>query len=109
MDLSERRAQILNTLIDAYIEHCEPIGSKAAVFDKFNLSSATLRNEMARLEELGLLYQPHTSAGRVPSNLGYQYYVEQIMNQLHPDPVQVDRIHQMTSGMSSRPERFLSQ
>lgn len=109
MDLSERRAQILNTLIDAYIEHCEPIGSKAAVFDKFNLSSATLRNEMARLEELGLLYQPHTSAGRVPSNLGYQYYVEQIMNQLHPDPVQVDRIHQMTAGMSSRPERFLSQ
>ena len=109
MDLNDRRLQILNTLIDAYIESCEPVGSKAPVFDKFNLSSATLRNEMARLEELGLVYQPHTSAGRIPSNLGYKYYVDQIMEELAPDQTQVARIHRMTEGFSIRPERFLSQ
>lgn len=109
MDLNDRRLRILNTLIDAYIESCEPVGSKAPVFDKFNLSSATLRNEMARLEELGLVYQPHTSAGRIPSNLGYKYYVDQIMEELAPDQTQVARIHQMTEGFSARPERFLSQ
>lgn len=109
MELSDRRLQILNALIDAYIESCEPVGSKAPVFDKFNLSSATLRNEMARLEEMGLVYQPHTSAGRVPSNLGYKYYVDRIMNELSPNQSQVAHIQQMTADFSHRPERFLSQ
>ncbi len=109
MELNDRRLRILTALIDAYIENCEPIGSRAPVFDQFQLSSATLRNEMARLEELGLVYQPHTSAGRVPSNLGYRYYVEQIMSDLPSAPSQYERIEQMAQGLSERPEQFLSQ
>lgn len=109
MDLSDRKLKILSTLIDAYIESCEPIGSKSAVFEKFNLSSATLRNEMARLEEMGLLYQPHTSAGRVPSNRGYRCYVDMIIGSVLPDEEQVNRINLMTQRFSVRPDKLISQ
>ena len=74
--LSDRKKKILKAIIDAHIAYGEPVGSKYLAQDAgLNCSSATIRNEMAELEALGLLEQPHTSAGRVPSELGYRYYV----------------------------------
>ena len=81
MELNERKRAILSAIIRAYAEHGEPIGSKALcdMLD-FSVSSATLRNEMSDLCELGYLEQPHTSAGRVPTVLGYKLYISDLMN-----------------------------
>lgn len=79
-ELSERKKSILKAIIDAHINAGEPIGSKYLTQNKqIALSSATIRNEMAELEELGYLEQPHTSAGRVPSEAGYRFYVDSLM------------------------------
>ena len=80
MQLNERKIKILQAIINDYIETAEPIGSRT-IAKKYNLgiSSATIRNEMADLEELGLIIQPHSSAGRVPSDKGYRLYVDEIM------------------------------
>lgn len=75
--LSERKKQILKAIVEAHIELGEPVGSKYLMSNKqIACSSATIRNEMAELEMLGYLEQPHTSAGRVPSELGYRFYVD---------------------------------
>ena len=81
MALSERKKQILKAVIDDYVETAEPVGSKA-VAARMNVpvSSATVRNEMADLENMGYLEQPHTSAGRIPSDLGYRIYVDELMD-----------------------------
>ncbi|HBE14008.1 MAG TPA: heat-inducible transcription repressor HrcA [Clostridiales bacterium] len=82
MELSERKKQILKSIIDAYILSGEPVGSKyVAKKMKLAVSSATIRNEMSELEQYGLLEQPHTSAGRVPSDKGYRVYVDSLMQQ----------------------------
>ena len=82
MELSERRKKILRAVIEQYIQTAEPVGSKALVSGgNLNVSSATIRNEMAELEELGLLEQPHTSAGRIPSAAGYRLYVNELMEE----------------------------
>jgi heat-inducible transcriptional repressor len=78
-ELPERDRRILATLVQAYIEHGEPISSLWLASRGFGVSSATLRNVMARLEELGFVRQPHTSAGRVPTDLGYRSYVDQLL------------------------------
>lgn len=77
LDLGDRRAQILRALISYYVGSGEPVGSKTLV-EKFDLkvSPATVRNELAALEEAGLIYQPHTSAGRIPTDVGYRYFVD---------------------------------
>ncbi len=81
MALSERKKQILKAVIDDYVETAEPVGSKAVVARlNTTVSSATIRNEMADLEDMGYLEKPHTSAGRVPSNLGYRMYVDELMD-----------------------------
>ena len=68
MELSDRKKKILRAIVDSYIRTAEPVGSKAiAAMPDMNFSSATVRNEMAELTSLGLLEQPHTSAGRIPS------------------------------------------
>ena len=78
--LSERKKRILRSIIDAHIAMGEPIGSKYLVTSaEIPFSSATIRNEMAELEEMGYLEQPHTSAGRVPTQLGYRFYVDSLM------------------------------
>lgn len=78
--LTERRAAILQLIIDDYVASATPVGSENIVRTHgLGLSSATLRNEMARLEEDGYISHPHTSAGRVPSDKGYRYYVETLM------------------------------
>ena len=80
MTLDQRKRDVLRTIVEDYIETAEPVASKTLV-DKYHLpvSSATIRNTMAELEQLGYLEQPHTSAGRVPSDLGYRKYVEELM------------------------------
>jgi heat-inducible transcriptional repressor len=82
MEMDSRKQKILEAVVLDYIETAEPVGSRT-ISKKYNLgvSSATIRNEMADLEEMGLIEQPHTSAGRVPSNAGYRYYVDYLMNQ----------------------------
>jgi len=80
-ELSERKKLILKAIIDAHIENGEPVGSKSLTQNKqISCSSATIRNEMAELEELGFLEQPHTSAGRIPSEAGYRFYVDWLMD-----------------------------
>ena len=80
MELSQRKRKILQTVVELYVESGVPVGSKS-VCDHldFPVSSATVRNELSDLSELGLLDQPHTSAGRVPSHRGYRLYVDQLM------------------------------
>lgn len=80
MLMDDRKKLILKAIIDSYIDTAEPVGSRTvARKHEIGLSSATIRNEMADLEEMGLLEQPHTSAGRVPSDRGYRFYVDQLM------------------------------
>lgn len=80
MDLSPRKQQILKLIIDDYIHDAEPIGSKTLLSrHNIGVSSATIRNEMAELESMGFLEQPHTSAGRAPTHLGYRFYVDSLM------------------------------
>jgi heat-inducible transcriptional repressor len=78
-ELPERDKRILGALVQAYIENGEPISSLWLASRGFGVSSATLRNVMARLEELGFVRQPHTSAGRVPTDLGYRSYVDSLL------------------------------
>jgi len=82
MDLNERKTKILEAIINDYVATAEPIGSRtiAKKYD-MGISSATIRNEMSDLEELGLIIQPHASAGRVPSDKGYRLYVDSLMKQ----------------------------
>ncbi len=78
--LSERKKQILKAIVDAHIEGGGPVGSKYILQNQqLTCSSATIRNEMAELEEMGYLEQPHASAGRVPSELGYRFYVDSLI------------------------------
>ena len=80
MELSDRKKLILKTIVENYIDTAEPVGSKViAETCGLNVSSATIRNEMAELESMGYLEQPHTAAGRVPSPKGYRLYVNELM------------------------------
>ena len=81
MQLNERKIKILQAIIKDYIDTAEPVGSRT-IAKKYNLgvSSATIRNEMSDLEEMGLIVQPHASAGRIPADKGYRYYVDSIMD-----------------------------
>lgn len=80
--LGERKLTILHAIIKTYLETGEPVGSRTiSKYSDLNLSSATIRNEMADLEELGYILQPHTSAGRIPSDQGYRLYVDMLMEE----------------------------
>ena len=80
--LDERKVKILDAIIRNYLETGEPVGSRTiSKYTDLNLSSATIRNEMADLEELGYIVQPHTSAGRIPSDKGYRFYVDHLMKE----------------------------
>ena len=77
MSLSERKKKILACVVESYISDGEAVGSKTLQsFLDFSVSSATIRNEMANLENEGYLIQPHTSAGRIPSERGYRFYID---------------------------------
>lgn len=76
--MNERQEKLLKEIVESYVKDAKPVGSKSLT-DRLNVSSATIRNEMSELEELGYLEKTHISSGRVPSNDGYKYYVEHIM------------------------------
>ena len=80
MLLDNRKKEVLHAIVDDYVSTNEPVGSKSLIErHNFQVSSATLRNDMAELEHLGLIEKPHTSAGRIPSDKGYRFYVDTIM------------------------------
>lgn len=82
MELDERKVRILEAIIRNYLDTGEPVGSRTiSKYSDLNLSSATIRNEMSDLEELGYIIQPHTSAGRIPSDKGYRFYVDNLMKE----------------------------
>ena len=76
--LTERQKEILKIIVQEYIKLAKPVGSNL-ICDTLNCSSATIRSEMANLEDLGLLEKTHTSSGRIPSEQGYRYYVDNLM------------------------------
>ena len=82
MELDDRKVTILKAIIKTYLETGEPVGSRTiSKYTDLKLSPATIRNEMSDLEEMGYIQQPHTSAGRIPSDKGYRFYVDQIMQE----------------------------
>lgn len=91
--MDDRKNRVLQAIIDDYIATAEPVGSRT-IARKYRLgvSPATIRNEMSDLEELGYLEQPHTSAGRIPSNRGYRYYVDSLMDVHEVGPTEEDQI-----------------
>ena len=110
MNLSERKKEILKVIIEAYVETAEPVGSKtvAAGLDS-SVSSATIRNEMASLESLGLLEQPHTSAGRIPSSLGYRIYVNELMREYRLSRGDAQEINRALGSSAARQEHLLDE
>ena len=104
MELSDRKKKILRAIVDSYIRTAEPVGSKAiASMPDMNFSSATVRNEMAELTSLGLLEQPHTSAGRVPSPAGYRLYIDELMQDYR---LSVDETQSLNQTMQVRLQEF---
>ena len=90
MQLDERKTKILQAIIRNYLETGEPVGSRTiSKYTDLNLSSATIRNEMADLEEMGYILQPHTSAGRIPSDKGYRFYVDTMMEDREREVIQL--------------------
>ncbi len=98
--LTQRQAQVLQATVRHYITTAEPVGSKALAKEyDFSVSSATIRNTMGSLEKAGFLYQPHTSAGRIPSDSGYRIYVDQLLvPSLAPTLVRSPQLVQQLSG-----------
>ncbi|MBQ9332819.1 MAG: heat-inducible transcription repressor HrcA [Lachnospiraceae bacterium] len=106
-DLSERKYKILEAIIRNYLETGEPVGSRTiSKYTDLNLSSATIRNEMADLEELGYILQPHTSAGRIPSDKGYRLYVDQMLADKEKE---VEELKEMLLEKSDQMDRLLEQ
>ncbi|MEA4923713.1 MAG: heat-inducible transcriptional repressor HrcA [Syntrophomonadaceae bacterium] len=96
MSLDERQRRILESIIKDYVATAEPVGSRSVVRKHaLNISAATVRNEMADLEEMGYLEQPHTSAGRIPSEKGFRYYVDCMMENENPTDEQIELLHQV--------------
>ncbi len=107
-ELSERKKIILKALVEAHIEGGEPVGSKYILQSNLlSCSSATIRNEMAELEEMGYLVQPHTSAGRVPSELGYRFYVDSLVEQYSQTTREVVQINQLLRAKMAEMDQIL--
>lgn len=106
-ELDERKLKILKAIIRNYLETGEPVGSRTiSKYTDLNLSSATIRNEMADLEELGFIIQPHTSAGRIPSDKGYRLYVDMLLeDKVH----EVENMKEILLEKADRLENILQQ
>ncbi|MDD2955038.1 MAG: heat-inducible transcriptional repressor HrcA [Oscillospiraceae bacterium] len=109
MDIGARKLQILSAIVNEYIRTGEPVGSKrvAQLLD-LQISSATIRNEMAVLFDLGLLEQPHTSAGRIPSHLGFRVYLDQLLHCRALTEEEKDGIDALFNVRNPDPDRLLS-
>ncbi len=107
LELDERKEKILKAIIQTYLETGEPVGSRTiSKYSDLKLSSATIRNEMSDLEELGYIIQPHTSAGRIPSDKGYRFYVDQIIQEKDR---QVNQMQELMIQRVDRVELLLKQ
>jgi heat-inducible transcriptional repressor len=96
MDLDNRKRKILQAIVEEYIETSEPVSSGSLVNNEdLNCSSATIRNEMAELEQIGFIEKPHTSAGRIPSERGYRYYVDELLREDNLSRKEMEMIKQM--------------
>ncbi len=105
MELDARKETILKAIIQTYLETGEPVGSRTiSKYSDLKLSSATIRNEMSDLEEMGYIVQPHTSAGRIPSDKGYRFYVDQIIREKEN---QVNEIQEIMFQRVDRVEHLL--
>jgi len=110
LELNERKKQILKAVVDTYIEKCEPVGSKYLVdYYNLDLSPATIRNTMNELEQLGLLEQPYTSAGRIPSSLGYRIYVDSLMQSYRLTSKEIREINENLNIKISRLDKIIEQ
>ena len=108
VNLSERKKQILKAIIEAHIEYGEPVGSKyLSSVDVISCSSATIRNEMAELEELGYLEQPHTSSGRIPSELGYRLYVDSLVDRYRLTEMEIAELKRNLRGKQAELDNIL--
>jgi len=106
--LTDRKKAILKAIIDTHINLGEPVGSKYLTqYKQIAFSSATIRNEMAELEELGYLEQPHTSSGRVPSELGYRFYVDQLMQEYRMTQAELGEIGKLHALKTAELDRIL--
>ena len=107
LELDERKRTILHAIVRNYLETGEPVGSRTISKDTdLNLSSATIRNEMADLEEMGLILQPHTSAGRIPSDQGYRVYVDEMLREKDQE---VENMKEMLLDKEEKLENLLKQ
>lgn len=107
MELQGRKMKILQAIVRNYLETGEPVGSRTiSKYTDLNLSSATIRNEMSDLEEMGLIMQPHTSAGRIPSDAGYRIYVD---NMLSAERHEVEEMRSLLLEKQDRLETMLQQ
>lgn len=107
-NLSERKKLILKAIVESHIEFGEPVGSKSLQqLPGLRCSSATIRNEMAELEELGYLEQPHTSAGRIPSQLGYRFYVDELKEHYDMTTGEIAQINHLLKAKSAELDRIL--
>ena len=104
--MTERQKQILSAIIEQYAEVASPVGS-SLLAKLFNVSSATIRSEMAQLEELGFIMQPHTSAGRVPTDTGYRFYVNEVGNSTNIPSARVERALAARASSGGVPERVI--
>ena len=110
MELTERKKQILRAIVDSYIRTAEPVGSKTiSQLPGMDLSPATIRNEMADLTSMGLLEQPHTSAGRVPSAAGYRLYVDELMQGYRLSMDETKTINQAMEVKMQEVDKMISQ
>ena len=108
MELSSRKEQILSAVVESYIASGEPIGSKALLCETgLTVSSATVRNELADLANKGYLTQPHTSAGRIPSHLGYRYYIDNLMKKQGAHERVKEYIRKSVLSGADAPEKIL--
>src|SRR3954451_21914417 len=106
--LDERKERILREIVEAYVRRGEPIGSKiVAEAADLGVSSATIRNEMAILEREGYISHPHTSAGRIPTDKGYRYYVDVLAPKVAPEPGRRREIERFLAGAVSALDELL--
>ena len=110
MELTDRKKQILRAIVDSYIRTAEPVGSKTiSQMPGMDFSPATIRNEMADLTSMGLLEQPHTSAGRVPSAAGYRLYVDELMQSYRLSMDETKTINQAMEVKMQEVDKMISQ
>ncbi|MCQ2427830.1 MAG: heat-inducible transcriptional repressor HrcA [Clostridia bacterium] len=107
-ELSGRKKMILKAIVESHIECGDPVGSKSLLqMPGISCSSATVRNEMAELEEMGYLEQPHTSAGRVPSQLGYRFYVDQLIEHYKMTNSEINQINRILKSKTAELDQIL--